>query len=406
MAHFNSRKTRKLKRPQVTTGSIGKRRSSKPSSLVHDILALHYAAGNQAVTHLLQSSQYNESNEQEADRVSDQVIQAARQNLSSTPEITDSSASSSPTYKEPERGKALKSMPVICNDTLNHADGHPLDRSTRSLMEKHLGYDLSQVRVHTDARATASAEALNARAYTLGRDVIFGQGQYMPNTSEGKRLLAHELSHVIQQFKHPQGLLLQRKLKLTGSPANVTSALTILNGGLIGYSVKTDKDGNISLSSTGMEGPPTKEQTALYSRLEKIISDPKQVTVSVAAGSKTLVGSYATGEIDIQDIEKFGSGKGATSLAALIHELEEQFQKQAKGESYGGETSGAHGEGIAAESEVIGATRGPQRTVSASPNPDGTIDAVLEFPWTYPDGTVVTIVMKVSHNNVISVKRR
>ncbi len=61
------------------------------------------------------------------------------------------------------------------------------------------GYDFSQVRVHTDARAAESARALNARAYTVGKDVIFGAGNYAPGTWMGRRLLAHELVHVVQQ---------------------------------------------------------------------------------------------------------------------------------------------------------------------------------------------------------------
>jgi len=61
------------------------------------------------------------------------------------------------------------------------------------------GYDLSQVRVHADARAAESARAVNARAYTVGRDIVFGSGQYAPASAQGQRLLAHELVHLIQQ---------------------------------------------------------------------------------------------------------------------------------------------------------------------------------------------------------------
>ena len=66
-----------------------------------------------------------------------------------------------------------------------------------------LGYDFSQVRLHTDARAAASAQAVNARAYTVGRDIVFGAGQYAPDNDQGRRLLAHELTHVVQQTGRP-----------------------------------------------------------------------------------------------------------------------------------------------------------------------------------------------------------
>ena len=65
--------------------------------------------------------------------------------------------------------------------------------------EPRFGYDFSQVRIHTDARAAESARAVNARAYTVGREVVFGAGQYSPGTAAGQRLLAHELTHIVQQ---------------------------------------------------------------------------------------------------------------------------------------------------------------------------------------------------------------
>ena len=66
-------------------------------------------------------------------------------------------------------------------------------------MESRFGYDFSQVRVHTDARAGDSARALEAPAYTVGRNVVFADEQYAPDMTEGRRLLAHELTHVVQQ---------------------------------------------------------------------------------------------------------------------------------------------------------------------------------------------------------------
>jgi hypothetical protein len=77
--------------------------------------------------------------------------------------------------------------------------GQPLPGSTRAFFEPRFGQDFSQVRLHTDTRAAESARAVNARAFTTGRDVVFGAGQYAPGTSEGRRLMAHELVHVVQQ---------------------------------------------------------------------------------------------------------------------------------------------------------------------------------------------------------------
>ena len=78
---------------------------------------------------------------------------------------------------------------------------HALEPETRRGMEAQFGFDFSAVRVHEDAGAAASAESLAARAYTVGTDVVFSRGHYRPGTFEGRRLLAHELAHVIQQSR-------------------------------------------------------------------------------------------------------------------------------------------------------------------------------------------------------------
>ncbi|HEY1164414.1 MAG TPA: DUF4157 domain-containing protein [Chitinophaga sp.] len=77
--------------------------------------------------------------------------------------------------------------------------GHPLDPAIRRFMEPRFDHDFSRVRVHTDARAGESARAVNALAYTVGRDIVFGDGQYSAATKEGQQLIAHELTHTIQQ---------------------------------------------------------------------------------------------------------------------------------------------------------------------------------------------------------------
>jgi hypothetical protein len=91
-----------------------------------------------------------------------------------------------------------ETAPPIVHEVLR-SPGRPLDTETRAFMEPRFGHDFSQVRVHTDAKAAQSAQAVNALAYTVGRNVVFGAGQYAPGTSEGWRLLAHELTHVVQQ---------------------------------------------------------------------------------------------------------------------------------------------------------------------------------------------------------------
>src|SRR6266508_239241 len=77
--------------------------------------------------------------------------------------------------------------------------GAPLPASVRNFFEPRFGHDFSQVRIHTYGAAAESAREVNAMAYTMGRDIVFGQGHYAPDAPDGRRLLAHELTHTLQQ---------------------------------------------------------------------------------------------------------------------------------------------------------------------------------------------------------------
>lgn len=101
-----------------------------------------------------------------------------------------------PPFLLPE--ESTEGDPFLVNHALS-ATGQPLDTATRSFMEPRFGHDFSQVRIHTDERAAESAQGINALAYTVGSDIVFGSGQYAPETNAGQRLLAHELTHVVQQ---------------------------------------------------------------------------------------------------------------------------------------------------------------------------------------------------------------
>src|SRR5438128_1481509 len=88
-------------------------------------------------------------------------------------------------------------------DVVGSGGGSPLERDNRSFMESRLGADFSDVRVHTDGKATESARSVQAHAYTVGNDVVFQSDKYAPETDAGKHMLAHELTHVVQQRSGP-----------------------------------------------------------------------------------------------------------------------------------------------------------------------------------------------------------
>src|SRR6202171_2111933 len=93
--------------------------------------------------------------------------------------------------------------PSLVRDVVGSGGGSPLDRDTRSFMESRLGADFSDVRVHSDGKATESARSVQAHAYTVGNDVVFQSDKYAPESDSGKRMLAHELTHVVQQRSGP-----------------------------------------------------------------------------------------------------------------------------------------------------------------------------------------------------------
>ena len=130
-------------------------------------------------------------NEQEADRIADQVMATQ----------VDPAVSGALPRIQRFTGQPTGQMdaaPASVDQTLS-SPGRPLEPALRQDMEQRFGHDFSRVRVHTGAGAEQSVRDVNARAYTVGRDVVFGRSQFTPGTHEWRRLLAHELTHVMQQ---------------------------------------------------------------------------------------------------------------------------------------------------------------------------------------------------------------
>ncbi|HEY9286493.1 MAG TPA: DUF4157 domain-containing protein [Candidatus Dormibacteraeota bacterium] len=93
--------------------------------------------------------------------------------------------------------------PSLVHGVVGSGGGSPLDHETRGFMEARLGADFGNVRIHTDSKASESAKSVQAHAYTVGNDVVFQSGKYDPGSDSGKRMLAHELTHVVQQRSGP-----------------------------------------------------------------------------------------------------------------------------------------------------------------------------------------------------------
>ncbi len=222
---------RTLKQKQPQQNSSANLKSSftlapAASNRAHPVLHLQRTMGNQAVLWLLQTQQDGlavgsahapitiqprlavntpgDSFEQEADRVSEQVIRMPEPQL--LPACSCGGGcprcQGNPSKRGAMYGSEQTAAPPLVHEVLA-SSGHPLDASARAFFEPRFGQDFSNVRVHVDSVAEQSTHALHAKAYTTGHNIVFAAGQFAPETQEGRRLIAHELTHVVQQLRLP-----------------------------------------------------------------------------------------------------------------------------------------------------------------------------------------------------------
>ena len=170
------------------------------NSPIDQISFLQKTIGNREVARLLNSgviqaklkvNQPGDVYEQEADRIADQVT--------TTP--ANSTVSAAPPHIQRFTGQPTGQMdaaPASIDKALA-SPGRPLEPAVQQDMEQRFGCDFSKARVHSGAVAEQSAREVNANAYTVGHNIVFGAGRFEPGTQEGRRLIVHELAHVVQQ---------------------------------------------------------------------------------------------------------------------------------------------------------------------------------------------------------------
>jgi hypothetical protein len=143
--------------------------------------------------------------------------------------------------------------------------GQPMTNEVRSFFEPRFGYDFSKVKVHTDTVAAKSAQSINALAYTTGNNIVFNKGQYAPDSTNGKKLLAHELTHVVQQSSNLSRKVIQRQFlpqcaTLLREPATFSS----LSGSAVHAAIVADfatrVPGAISIPIPGASAAPLRSQ--------------------------------------------------------------------------------------------------------------------------------------------------
>jgi len=181
-------------------------------------------------------NQPGDEHEQEADRVADQVMRMPEPQLQragacggACTQCQTEQFGEEDLHLQTKRVQASNTgqlaAPSIIHEVLAGL-GQPLDSATQGFMEPRFGYDFSHVRIHINANAAKSVEAVNALAFTMGNNIVFGAGQYQPLSPDGKRLLSHELTHVIQQSDESQPLNLQRQARDAPNAKTWTGAPT------------------------------------------------------------------------------------------------------------------------------------------------------------------------------------
>ena len=160
---------------------------TKPSGLYHaGNLMLPVATEKFVIQHKLAVSTPGDPLEREADQMAEMVMRTA------AGEKHESEG------QPGQGGTAGRAAPPAVAAVLG-ASGEPLEPSLRGYFEPRFGRDFAQVRLHTDSAAAQAARSIQARAFASGRDIVFARGEYAPATVQGQRLLAHELTHVVQQ---------------------------------------------------------------------------------------------------------------------------------------------------------------------------------------------------------------
>jgi hypothetical protein len=159
----------------------------------------------------LYTSQPGDIYEQEADRIAERMARKSVDNSIPGERLRTSLGHIYPKNEEDKNPTLRTGKPAMISgtessdrvvDEVNNicsSEGSSLDTDTNEFMESSFGHDFSRVRVHTGERAAMSAKSINARAYAIGNNIVFGERQYQPKTIEGRKLLAHELTHVVQQ---------------------------------------------------------------------------------------------------------------------------------------------------------------------------------------------------------------
>lgn len=254
--------------------------------------------------------------EQEADRVAQQVMRMREPHLRRTCacgggcpncQTEQDSHRQLQTQRVQVNDSGRAAVPPIVHEALDSSD-QPIDPTTRGFMESRFGHDFSRVRVHTDKASAESASAIGALAYTVGDHIVFGQGQYDPTTKPGQRLLAHELTHVLQQTTGSYMVVQRQVDKGQKGRLKKDSSFMVKEGKIeqkrLSFEYEWDYTNNAGLVTVDIELAYTRESGSKY-------ADPSKLN-----WFQTLQTNYMTDSREIPpketEIKEYVDGCGST----------------------------------------------------------------------------------------------
>lgn len=211
-----------------------------------------------------------------------------------------------------------ETVPPIVHDVLR-SSGQPLDARTRAFMEPRFGHDFSGVRVHTDAQAAESARVVNALAYTVGNHIAFDTNVHQPNNAKGHELIAHELTHVIQQSQGTVGSRPENNADLEAEANNVSS--TIVRGVTQGISTVEQAQVSLQRQQRGSSQRTSSQPTHPNRRQQRIIDTARRSAAIRCQLAMFRIGGIVIPGPSIGDIDPATEWRmRARSLAQMMFE--------------------------------------------------------------------------------------
>jgi outer membrane protein OmpA-like peptidoglycan-associated protein len=209
--------------------------------------------------------------------------------------------------RKAERSVESEQAPTVVYDVLN-SPGRALDKPTRGFFEGGFGHDFGRIRVHADTAAARSARAVNAAAYTVGNHIVFDEGKYDPYSRQGRELIAHELTHTLQQDQELSG---NRPIRI-GHPADESERQADDRASAVTTRMLSNFK-KASILQRQMNPAPSMAQPNIVPDLVKSASP----FLAAAIGSVTIDG-FITGKSDISATNEAKLAKTATRILSLL----------------------------------------------------------------------------------------